>query len=151
MADANEIRALKASLLGALESARALEAIERSALAQAQLIDDLLDISRIVSGKLKLEVLPVDLNAVVEQSIDRWPASLCIAAPLIAHFKLCAAGDGQLNGFSSSPGRRNQRSPSMKCQRSIARFFQPPTAAILDRSSVFDYSENSANRRKQTP
>jgi len=36
------------------KSARALEAIERSARAQAQLIDDLLDISRIVAGNLRL-------------------------------------------------------------------------------------------------
>jgi CheY-like chemotaxis protein/two-component sensor histidine kinase len=47
-----------------------VEVIERAALAQAQLIDDLLDVSRIASGKLRLEVRPVDLGAVVEQAIE---------------------------------------------------------------------------------
>jgi signal transduction histidine kinase/ActR/RegA family two-component response regulator len=50
--------------------ARALEAIERNARAQSQLIEDLLDISRIVTGKLRLEVRPVDPVAVVEAALD---------------------------------------------------------------------------------
>src|ERR1044071_7620689 len=45
---------------------QALDAIERNARLQARLIDDLLDISRIVSGKLQFEREPADLNAVVE-------------------------------------------------------------------------------------
>lgn len=45
--------------------ARAYEVIERSARAQAQLVSDLLDVSRIVAGKLALDVVPVDLNDVV--------------------------------------------------------------------------------------
>jgi PAS domain S-box-containing protein len=48
----------------------ALETIERNAVIQAQLIDDLLDISRIVSGKLRLEQRDVDLAAVVQAAID---------------------------------------------------------------------------------
>jgi hypothetical protein len=51
---------LRMKALDEAKSARALEAIERSARAQAQLIDDLLDISRIVAGKLRLEVRSVD-------------------------------------------------------------------------------------------
>ncbi len=49
---------------------RALETIERNALAQVQLIEDLLDVSRIVSGKLRLDVQPFDLPQVVEAAID---------------------------------------------------------------------------------
>jgi len=41
--------------------ARALETIERSARLQAQLINDLLDISRITSGKLRLSIYPLTL------------------------------------------------------------------------------------------
>jgi PAS domain S-box-containing protein len=48
----------------------ALETIERNARAQNQLIDDLLDVSRIVSGKLRLDVAPVDLQTVVERAIE---------------------------------------------------------------------------------
>jgi len=49
---------------------RALESIERNAGAQAALINDLLDVSRAVSGKLRIELKPVDLHAVVLSAID---------------------------------------------------------------------------------
>ncbi|WP_158625125.1 hybrid sensor histidine kinase/response regulator [Corallococcus terminator] len=49
---------------------RALETMERNARAQGQLIEDLLDVSRIVSGKLKLDVEPVNLSTVVQQALD---------------------------------------------------------------------------------
>jgi CheY-like chemotaxis protein/anti-sigma regulatory factor (Ser/Thr protein kinase) len=47
-----------------------LEAIDRNAKIQAQLIDDLLDVSRIVSGKLDLEVRPVDISSVTRAAIN---------------------------------------------------------------------------------
>ncbi|HEV2859702.1 MAG TPA: response regulator [Pyrinomonadaceae bacterium] len=47
-----------------------LDAIERNARLQARLVDDLLDISRAVSGKLRIEWEPVDLCAVVESAIE---------------------------------------------------------------------------------
>jgi PAS domain S-box-containing protein len=50
--------------------ARALETIERNAKAQAQLIADLLDVSRITSGKLRLDVRSVDLVSLIEAAID---------------------------------------------------------------------------------
>jgi PAS domain S-box-containing protein len=49
---------------------RALETIERSARAQAQLIDDLLDVSRIVTGKLRLEVVPVSPHSFIEPAVE---------------------------------------------------------------------------------
>jgi signal transduction histidine kinase len=49
---------------------RALESIERNARAQAVLINDLLDVSRVVSGKLHLEQKPVDMSAVALAAID---------------------------------------------------------------------------------
>ena len=50
--------------------ARGLETIERNARLQAQLIDDLLDVSRIISGKVRLTVMPVELTPVIEAAID---------------------------------------------------------------------------------
>lgn len=47
-----------------------LEAIDRNARVQAQLIDDLLDVSRIVSGKLNLEVRPLDISSVAKAAIN---------------------------------------------------------------------------------
>ena len=49
---------------------RALDTIERNARAQAQLIEDLLDVSRIISGKFRVEVHTVAMPAVVEAAID---------------------------------------------------------------------------------
>ncbi|BAZ48941.1 PAS/PAC sensor hybrid histidine kinase [Nostoc sp. NIES-4103] len=49
---------------------RALETIERNAKLQTQLIEDLLDVSRILQGKLSLNVCPVSLLMVVEGAID---------------------------------------------------------------------------------
>jgi PAS domain S-box-containing protein len=50
--------------------ANAIAAIERNAKSQAQLIEDLLDVSRIVSGNLCLDVKPVALTAVVKAAMD---------------------------------------------------------------------------------
>ncbi len=49
---------------------RAIEVIDRNARAQAQLIEDLLDLSRIMTGKLRLEVRPVSFSSVVAAAID---------------------------------------------------------------------------------
>jgi PAS domain S-box-containing protein len=51
-------------------STRAIATIERNAGAMTQLIDDLLDISRIISGKMRLEVDNVDLALVIERALD---------------------------------------------------------------------------------
>ncbi|MEG4144459.1 ATP-binding protein [Microcoleus sp. Pol12B5] len=50
--------------------ARALETIERNAKSQAQLIEDILDVSRIITGKLRLRVRPVNLLPVIESAIE---------------------------------------------------------------------------------
>ncbi len=60
---------LRRGLDGALRT-RALDTIERNVHVQAQLINDLLDVSRIVSGKLSLEHAPIDLAAVMQAAID---------------------------------------------------------------------------------
>ena len=49
---------------------KAFETIERNARAQAQLIDDLLDVSRIITGKLRIDVRPVDPNFFIEAAIE---------------------------------------------------------------------------------
>ncbi len=56
---------------------RGLVTIVRNAKLQAQLIDDLLDVSRIVSGKMRLEVRAVDLSRVIDSALDSVrPAAL---------------------------------------------------------------------------
>lgn len=54
-----------------------LATIERNAKAQSQLIDDLLDVSRIISGNLRLEMTPVNLATIIEAAADAVrPAAL---------------------------------------------------------------------------
>jgi signal transduction histidine kinase/ActR/RegA family two-component response regulator len=48
----------------------AFETIERNARAQAQLIDDLLDVSRAITGKLRIDVRPVDPNSFIEAAVE---------------------------------------------------------------------------------
>jgi len=48
---------------------KAVDVIDRNSRRQSQMIDDLLDVSRIVSGKLRLDIQRVDLGAVIEEAI----------------------------------------------------------------------------------
>ncbi|MES4786207.1 MAG: hybrid sensor histidine kinase/response regulator, partial [Nitrospiraceae bacterium] len=61
---------LQGGTLDEATAKRALNSIERNAKSQAHLIEDLLDISRIITGKLRLDVRPVELPPVIEAAID---------------------------------------------------------------------------------
>ncbi len=61
---------LRTGRLDLATTARALETIERNAKSQAQLIADILDVSRIITGKLRLQLGPVDLSRIVESVLD---------------------------------------------------------------------------------
>ncbi len=61
---------LRRGPVGSEELAEGLEAIERNAKAQTQLIADLLDVSRITSGKLRLDIQPVDPAAMIDGALD---------------------------------------------------------------------------------
>jgi signal transduction histidine kinase/ActR/RegA family two-component response regulator len=63
-------RLLRGDKLSNEKRQRALESIERNAVAQAQLIEDLLDVSRIVAGKLRLDVQETDIERVIDAAID---------------------------------------------------------------------------------
>jgi signal transduction histidine kinase/CheY-like chemotaxis protein len=61
---------LRTGGLDAATSQRALETIERNARLQSQLIADILDVSRIVSGKLNIESAPVDLGPLLASAVE---------------------------------------------------------------------------------
>lgn len=63
-------RMLNAGRLTEADQRRGLESIERNAHAQSQLIEDILDVSRTITGQLRLNVRPVALNSVVEAAVD---------------------------------------------------------------------------------
>jgi len=64
------VRMLQAGTVPVEQRARALEVIERNTRAQARLVEDLLDVSRIVSGKLQLKVRRVELRAIVHAVVE---------------------------------------------------------------------------------
>ncbi|MBD2342674.1 sensor histidine kinase [Anabaena subtropica] len=61
---------LKTRVFNANTTALALETIERNSKSLAQLIEDILDVSQIIRGKLRLNTQPVDLIPIVEAAID---------------------------------------------------------------------------------
>ncbi|HEU4869696.1 MAG TPA: PAS domain S-box protein [Pyrinomonadaceae bacterium] len=63
-------RMLRMGQLSPENSVKALDTIERNARAQAQLVDDLLDVSRIITGKLRMDVRPSDPNSFIDAAVE---------------------------------------------------------------------------------
>ena len=63
-------RMLRLGQLSPENSAKALDTIERNARAQSQLVDDLLDVSRIITGKLRMDVRPADPNSFIDAAVE---------------------------------------------------------------------------------
>jgi signal transduction histidine kinase/ActR/RegA family two-component response regulator len=61
---------LRTGRLDEATAARAVETIDRNAKSQAQLIEDILDVSRMITGKLRLNNEPVDIASVINAAID---------------------------------------------------------------------------------
>jgi signal transduction histidine kinase/ActR/RegA family two-component response regulator len=94
-------RLLRLGKLDPTAAVRGIETIERSAQAQAQIVDDLLDVSRIVRGELRLDVRPVDLVPVIEAALDAVrPAAaarnISVAAVLVPRAGPVAGDPGRL-------------------------------------------------------
>ncbi len=61
---------LRSRTLSPDKEQKALETIERNARAQAELIEDILDVSRIIAGKLRIEIHPVDVQSIIDVAVD---------------------------------------------------------------------------------
>jgi signal transduction histidine kinase/CheY-like chemotaxis protein len=84
-------------------STRAMKTIERNTKTLAQIIDDLLDVSRIITGKLRLEVHPVELHSVVEAALEAIrPATDA------KNIQLNVSLDAQVGAVSGDLGRLQQ-------------------------------------------
>jgi signal transduction histidine kinase/ActR/RegA family two-component response regulator len=94
---------LKSEELDSAAVSRATGMIERSTKTLAQLIDDLLDVSRIIAGKLTFETRPLDVRPVIEAALDA-------AAPAAQAkgIQLERALTGPLPPVSGDPGRLQQ-------------------------------------------
>lgn len=94
---------LMAGNLDELSAKRALDTIVRNARAQTQLIDDLLDISRIITGKLRLEAQPLELAVLIETVVE----SVRPTAEA-RNILLQTAIDSRINPISGDPDRLQQ-------------------------------------------
>jgi len=63
-------RLLRSNEIDQPSFARGLDTIERNAKSQAKIIEDILDVSRIISGKLRIEVRALDLVPIIEMAVD---------------------------------------------------------------------------------
>jgi PAS domain S-box-containing protein len=97
------IRLIRSGRLDAETLERGIATIERNTLAQAQLIEDLLDVSRIISGKMRLAVEPVNLGLVLQAAVD----SLRLAADA-KDIRITLAVDATAGLVSGDPARLQQ-------------------------------------------
>jgi PAS domain S-box-containing protein len=81
------------------EQRRAIEVIDRNARAQVQLIDDLLDLSRIMTGKLRLDLQQLSFSSVIEAAVDS--ATPAAEAKGIRLTSIIGAGRDIVNGDST--------------------------------------------------
>jgi PAS domain S-box-containing protein len=61
---------LQSTELNSEESARGLSTIERNARVQAQLVEDILDVSRVITGKMRLDIQTIDLSLIIEEALN---------------------------------------------------------------------------------
>jgi PAS domain S-box-containing protein len=89
--------------MSAIEMKEAGEIIERNARTQKQLIEDLLDMSRIISGKLRLDVQRVDPVSVIEAAIETVRASADAKG-----IEIQTSFEGNVGAISGDPARLQQ-------------------------------------------
>jgi signal transduction histidine kinase/CheY-like chemotaxis protein len=96
-------RLLASGKLDAVQASRAIHAIDRAGWTQARLIEDLLDLSYIVSGRLQIEARATLVQPVVESAVE----SLRAAADA-KHITLTVAQDRTLGPIAADPDRLRQ-------------------------------------------
>jgi PAS domain S-box-containing protein len=94
---------LRTRTLDSETTVHAIEIVERNAKAQAQLIEDLVDVSRIVGGKLNLEVRSIDLMPVIAAAVD-----IVRPAANARGVQIEIAGDSDVGLVSGDPARLQQ-------------------------------------------
>jgi len=77
------VRILKSGTLAPEAAERALDTVERNTRLQAQLVEDLLDVSRIVAGKLSLDLRPVALAPIIDGVIENTAAAAAVKSIVV--------------------------------------------------------------------
>ena len=96
-------RLLRGGMLSAEKATRGLETLERNATWLTQIVEDVLDVSRIVSGKIRLDVQPVELPVIVDNAV----ATIQPAADAKG-VRIQTIVDPNVGPVSGDPGRLQQ-------------------------------------------
>ena len=96
-------RLLRGGILSAEKATRGLETLERNATWLTQIVEDVLDVSRIVSGKIRLDVQPVELPLIVDNAV----ATIQPAADAKG-VRVQTMVDPRVGPVSGDPGRLQQ-------------------------------------------
>ncbi|HEX3283009.1 MAG TPA: PAS domain S-box protein [Pyrinomonadaceae bacterium] len=96
-------RMLKSGRLDQESAAHALEVVERNAWAQKQIIEDILDVSRVITGKLQMNLTAVDLVATVDAALDAVRPAM-----EVKDIKIETILDSSLRLVSGDPDRLQQ-------------------------------------------
>jgi K+-sensing histidine kinase KdpD len=117
--------------------ARAFEVVERNALAQLDLVEDLLDLSRVITGKFRLDVQPVNLTATINAAVEAiQPAATAKGITV----KVDAGPDESLISGDEARLAAGHLESAVEChqvhasRRARHRDVAPPRIAVRDRS-----------------
>jgi PAS domain S-box-containing protein len=97
------VRLLRGGILSGEKAERGLETLERNALWLSQIVEDVLDVSRIVAGKIRLDVQPVELPLIIDNAV----ATVQPAADAKG-VRLQTLVDPRVGPVSGDPGRLQQ-------------------------------------------
>ena len=103
-------RLLRGGILSGEKAARGLETLERNATWLTQIVEDVLDVSRIVSGKIRLDVQPVELPLIVDNAVATMQPA--------ADARACACRRSSIRAWGRSPAIRTacSRSSGICCR-----------------------------------
>ena len=96
-------RLVQSGMLTPDKHTHALQAVERNATALTQIVEDVLDVSRIISGKIRLDVQPVDLPRVVSDAVET-----VLPASEAKHIRVHTILDPSAAPISGDPDRLQQ-------------------------------------------
>jgi PAS domain S-box-containing protein len=89
-------RLLQSGMIGPERQPQALVTVERNATALTQIVEDILDVSRIISGKIRLNIQPVDVSDVVKNAVET--VALAADAKQIRIQAILDSGAGPISG-----------------------------------------------------
>jgi signal transduction histidine kinase/CheY-like chemotaxis protein len=96
-------RLIRSGMLETGKQARALDTIERNATMLTQIVEDILDVSRIITGKIRLNIQPVDVPAVIKNALET-----ITPAAEAKHLRVHTILDPRASPVSGDPDRLQQ-------------------------------------------